>query len=53
MSKKLNAAAQKARFVATARELGADESVAAFEEKLKRIASVKPKHKPKPSKKRT
>jgi hypothetical protein len=34
---------QSERFIETARELGCDEDEAAFEEKLKRIASVKPK----------
>jgi hypothetical protein len=34
------------RFVETARQLGADEDAERFEEKLRRIASVKPKPKP-------
>jgi len=34
---------QSERFITTARELGCDEDEAAFDEKLKRIASVKPK----------
>ena len=33
---------QHKRFVDTARELGCDEDEAAFDEKLRRIASVKP-----------
>jgi hypothetical protein len=33
---------QHKRFVETARELGCDEDEAAFDEKLRRIASVKP-----------
>lgn len=33
---------QHKRFVETARELGCDEDEAAFEEKLKRIATAKP-----------
>jgi hypothetical protein len=36
---------QYKRFVETARELGCDEDEAAFEEKLRRIATVKPKPK--------
>jgi hypothetical protein len=35
--------AQHKRFVETARKLGCDEDETAFEEKLKRIATVKPK----------
>jgi|ERR1700720_3136719 hypothetical protein len=34
---------QSQRFIETARELGCDEDEAAFDEKLKRIATVKPK----------
>jgi hypothetical protein len=34
---------QADRFIETARELGCDEDEAAFDEKLKRIATVKPK----------
>jgi hypothetical protein len=34
---------QHERFIETARELGCDEDEAAFEEKLKRIATAKPK----------
>jgi hypothetical protein len=34
---------QGKRFIETARELGCDEDEAAFDEKLKRIATVKPK----------
>lgn len=34
---------QSQRFIETARELGCDEDEAAFEEKLKRIATAKPK----------
>jgi hypothetical protein len=33
---------QSERFIETARELGCDEDEAAFDEKLKRIATVKP-----------
>jgi hypothetical protein len=36
---------QHRRFVETARQLGADEDRARFEDKLRRIASVKPKPK--------
>jgi hypothetical protein len=36
---------QLQRFIETARELGCDEDEAAFDEKLKRIATVKPKRK--------
>ena len=36
---------QSERFIETARELGCDEDEAAFDEKLKRIATVKPKPK--------
>jgi hypothetical protein len=39
---------QRQRFIETARELGCDEDEAAFEEKLKRIATAKPKSLPKP-----
>ena len=42
---------QRERFIETARELGCDEDEAAFDEKLKRIATAKPK--PKPSNKKT
>jgi hypothetical protein len=35
--------AQRERFIETARALGCDEDEAAFEEKLKRIATTKPK----------
>lgn len=38
---------QSKRFIETARELGCDEDEAAFDEKLKRIATAKPKPKPK------
>jgi hypothetical protein len=34
---------QADRFIETARELGCDEDEAAFEEKLKRIATAKPR----------
>jgi hypothetical protein len=34
---------QHKRFIETARELGCDEDEAAFDEKLKRIATAKPK----------
>jgi hypothetical protein len=34
---------QRQRFIETARELGCDEDEAAFDEKLKRIATAKPK----------
>jgi hypothetical protein len=45
---------QRERFIETARELGCDEDEAAFEEKLRRIATVKPKPKRRsPSKKAT
>jgi hypothetical protein len=43
---------QRQRFIETARELGCDEDEAAFEEKLKRIATAKPKPKSKPQKTR-
>ena len=36
---------QSQRFIETARELGCDEDEAAFDEKLRRIASAKPKRK--------
>ena len=36
---------QRERFIETARELGCDEDEAAFDEKLRRIASAKPKRK--------
>jgi hypothetical protein len=36
---------QHERFIETARELGCDEDEAAFEEKLRRIATVKPRNK--------
>jgi hypothetical protein len=36
---------QHKRFIETARELGCDEDEAAFEEKLRRIGTVKPKSK--------
>ncbi len=39
--------AQSKRFIETARELGCDEDEAAFDEKLRRIATAKPKPKPK------
>jgi hypothetical protein len=43
---------QSKRFIETARELGCDEDEAAFDEKLKRIATAKPmpksKRQPKP-----
>jgi hypothetical protein len=42
---------QHKRFIETARELGCDEDEAAFDEKLRRIASVKPKPKRSRSKK--
>jgi hypothetical protein len=37
---------QHKRFIETARELGCDEDEAAFDEKLKRIATAKPNPKP-------
>jgi hypothetical protein len=40
---------QHERFIETARELGCNEDEAAFEEKLRRIATVKPKPKPRSS----
>lgn len=40
--KNTSASDQHKRFVETARELGCDEDEAAFEEKLKRIATAKP-----------
>lgn len=45
---------QHQRFVETARELECDEDEAAFDEKLRRIATVKPKPQPqaKPGRKR-
>lgn len=45
-------ASQLERFKQAARELGADESARAFEDKLKRIAKAKPKPEPKKSPKR-
>ena len=44
---------QSKRFIETARELGCDEDEAAFEEKLRRIATVKPKHETRPRVKRS
>jgi hypothetical protein len=41
---------QSERFIETARELGCDEDEAAFEEKLRQIATAKPKPKAKPRK---
>jgi hypothetical protein len=38
---------QSERFIETARELGCDEDEAAFDEKLKRIATAKPMRTPK------
>jgi hypothetical protein len=35
--------AQRKRFIEAARELGCDENEAAFDERLRRIATVKPK----------
>jgi hypothetical protein len=46
-----SSAEQQQRFIETARELGCDEDEAAFDEKLKRIATVKPKPKKKRIKK--
>jgi hypothetical protein len=43
---------QHRRFVETARELGCDEDEAAFDEKLKRIATAKPEPSRKKSKPR-
>jgi hypothetical protein len=43
---------QHKRFIETARELGCDEDEAAFDEKLRRIATIKPKSKPAPNAKR-
>ena len=40
---------QAARFKQAAKEVGADESEAAFEEKLRKIANAKPDGQPKPS----
>ena len=51
-SKRINADQHK-RFVETARELGCDEDEAAFDEKLRRIASVKPATTKRPRVKRT
>ncbi len=42
---------QRKRFIETARQLECDENKERFEEKLKRIATVKPKPKPKKSEK--
>jgi hypothetical protein len=39
---KITSKEQSKRFIDTARELGCDEDEAAFEEKLKRIATAKP-----------
>jgi len=48
MAKPKNAGSQgeqSKRFIETARELGCDEDEAAFDEKLRRIATAKPKPK--------
>ena len=45
MKKTTDQKPQRERFIETARELGCDEDEAAFEEKLRRIATVKPKPK--------
>jgi hypothetical protein len=42
-SDKPSEASQRQRFIETARELGCDEDEASFDEKLRRIATVKPK----------
>ncbi len=42
-SKDVEGKSQRERFIETARELGCDEDEAAFDEKLKRIATAKPK----------
>jgi len=47
-SKNTDPAAQHARFVETARELGCDESEEAFDEKLKAIAKPNPNPNPNP-----
>ncbi len=47
MSEKSTDKDQIKRFIETARDLGCDEDEAAFDEKLKRIATAKPKAKPK------
>jgi hypothetical protein len=43
---------QSKRFIETARELGCDEDEAAFDKKLRQIATVKPKPKTAPNGKR-
>jgi hypothetical protein len=50
MVEKISKADQHRRFIETARELGRDEDEAAFNEKLKRIATAKPKPKRAPRK---
>jgi len=42
MTQKPKLSDQSRRFIETARELGCDEDEAAFEEKLKKIATAKP-----------
>jgi hypothetical protein len=46
MKKTTDQKPQRERFIETARELGCDEDEAAFDEKLKRIATAKPNPKP-------
>ncbi len=41
---------QKEKFIKTARELGCDESEAAFDAKLKKLVAAKPKKKASPKK---
>jgi hypothetical protein len=43
---------QNERFIEAARELGCDEDEAAFDEKLRRIATAKPKPKREPKRKK-
>jgi hypothetical protein len=43
MTQKPKLSDQSRRFIETARELGCDEDEAAFDEKLRQIATVKPK----------
>jgi hypothetical protein len=49
MVEKISKADQHRRFIETARELGCDEDEAAFDEKLKRIATGKAKTKTSPA----
>lgn len=48
--KRTSNANQSDSFIKAARELGCDESEAAFDEKLKKVAAHKPKNEPKAGK---